>query len=75
MPLWWTTGRGERKRDALSGARRHEREEIEMYKTRNEAQIFFKNVKRLTKGFKLEASSCRDDRGNLVTDAQGVLRL
>ena len=30
---------------------------------------------RLTEGFKRGATSCRDERGNLVTDAQGVLRL
>ena len=44
---------------------RHEREEIEKHK----------NVKRLTEGFKPAASSCRDERSNLVTDAQGMLRL
>ena len=46
-----------------------------MYRSRNDAQKFFKNVKRLTEGFKPGTSSCRDERGNLVTDAQGVLRL
>ena len=34
------------------GAARHEREEIEMYRCRNDAQKIFKNVKRLTEGFK-----------------------
>ena len=49
---------------------RCEREEIEVYRSRNNAQKFFKNVKR-----KPGASSCRAERGNLTTDAQGVLRL
>ena len=44
-------------------------------RSRNNNQTFFKNVKRLTKGFKSGASSRRDERGNLVTDVQGVLRL
>ena len=35
-----------------------EREEIEMFRIRNDAQKFFKKVKRLTKGFKLGASPC-----------------
>ena len=48
---------------------RREREEIEMYRSSNDAQKFFKNVKRLREGFKPGASSCRDKRGNLVTDA------
>ena len=54
---------------------RREREEIEIYRSRNDAQKFIKNVKRLTEGCKPGASSCRDEKGNLVTDAQGVLRL
>ena len=55
--------------------KKREREEIEMYRSRNDAQKFFKNIKRLTEGFKREASSCRDERGNLMTDAQGVQKL
>ena len=54
--------------------KRREREEIEMYSSRNDAQKFFKNVKRLMEGFKPRASHCRDERGNLVTNAQGMLR-
>ena len=50
---------------------RREREAIEM----NGVQTFFLSVKRLTEGFKPGASSCRDERGNLVTDAQEVQRL
>ena len=46
-----------------------------MYRSSNDAQKFFKNVKRLTEGLKHGASSCRYERGNLLTDAQGVLRL
>ena len=34
-----------------------------------------KNFKRLMEGFKPGASFCRDERGNLVTDAQGLQRL
>ena len=54
---------------------RREREEIEMYTSWNDAENFFKNIKRLTKGLKPEASPCRDERVNLVKDTQGVLRL
>ena len=54
---------------------RREREDIEMYRSRNVAQIFFKNVKHLTEGCKPGASSCRNERINLVTDTQGVLWL
>ena len=52
--------------------KRRLREEIEMYRSRNDAQKFFKNVKRLTEGLKHGASSCRYERGNLLTDAQGA---
>ena len=34
-----------------------------------------RNFKRLTADFKHGVSLCWDERGNLVTDAQGVLRL
>ena len=54
---------------------RREREEIEMCRSRNDAQRFCKNVKGLTEGFKPGAFSCRDARGSLVTDAQEVQRL
>ena len=54
---------------------RREREEIDMHRSRNDAQKFFKNLKRLMEGFKPGASTCRNERGNLVTDAPGVLRL
>ena len=37
--------------------------------------MMLKNVKRLTEGFQPVASSCRDERANLVTDAQVMLRL
>ena len=36
---------------------RREREEVEMYRSRSDAQKFFKNVKRLTEGFKPGAAS------------------
>ena len=32
--------------------KKREREEIEMYRSRNDAPKFFKNVRRLTEGFK-----------------------
>ena len=38
-------------------------------------KTIFKNVKRLAEGFKPGASSSKNEIGNLVTDAQGVLRL
>ena len=41
-----------------------------MYRRMYDAQKFFKNVKHLTEGVKFGASSCRDERGYLVTDAQ-----
>ena len=47
---------------------RCDHEEIEMYRSRKDAQKFFKNVKP-------GVSSCRDERGNLVIDVQGVLSL
>ena len=54
---------------------RREREEVEMYRCRNDARKFYQKVERLTEGYKPEASSCKDEHGNLVTDPQGVLRL
>ena len=37
--------------------------------------VRYKNFKRLTEGFKPGASSCRNESGNLVTAAQGLLSL
>ena len=47
---------------------RREREEVEMYRCRNDARNFYQKVKHLTKGYKLGASFCKDEHRNLVTD-------
>ena len=52
---------------------RCERAKIEMYTRRNDAQTFFKNVKRLTESFKPGALPFRVERDNLATDTQRVL--
>ncbi|XP_060665561.1 uncharacterized protein LOC132797804 [Drosophila nasuta] len=54
---------------------RRECESIESSRCRNEARNFYQRVKRLTQGFKTGAVACRDDDGNLVTEAEVVLRL
>ncbi|XP_060665569.1 uncharacterized protein LOC132797813 [Drosophila nasuta] len=54
---------------------RRECESIESSRCRNEARNFYQRVKRLTQGFKSGAVACRDDDGNLVTEAKVVLRL
>ncbi|XP_051858122.1 uncharacterized protein LOC127565084 [Drosophila albomicans] len=52
-----------------------ERRECESSRCRNEARNFYQRVKRLTQGFKTGGVACRDDDGNLVTEAEVVLRL
>ena len=42
---------------------------------RNDAPKFYQKFKRVTEGHKPGASSCKDEKGNLVTNPQGVLRL
>ncbi|XP_060665319.1 uncharacterized protein LOC132797575 [Drosophila nasuta] len=54
---------------------RRECESIESSRCRNEARNFYQRVKRLTQGFKTGAVACRDDDGNLVTEADVVLKL
>ncbi|XP_020806218.1 uncharacterized protein LOC110182509 [Drosophila serrata] len=54
---------------------RRECESIESSRCRNEARNFYQSVKRLTQGFKTGGVACKDDDGNLVTDAEIVLRL
>ncbi|XP_051864351.1 uncharacterized protein LOC127566365 [Drosophila albomicans] len=54
---------------------RRECESIESSRCRNEARNFYQRVKRLTQGLKSGAVACRDDDGNLVTEAEVVLRL
>ena len=49
-------------------------EEMEMHMDRNEARKFFQKIKRLSDGFKTGAKSCKDAHGNMVTDAQGILK-
>ena len=44
---------------------RREREEIEMYRSRNDVRKLYQKVKRLTEGHKPGASSCKDEHGNL----------
>ena len=54
---------------------RREREELEQSRNRNDARKFYQQVKRLTEGFKPGAYTCKDEEGNLVTDAQRVLQI
>ncbi|KPU81866.1 uncharacterized protein Dana_GF27359, partial [Drosophila ananassae] len=54
---------------------RRECESIESSRDRNEARNFYQRVKRLTQGFKTGGVACKDDDGNLITDAEIVLRL
>lgn len=37
------------------------------------ARKFHENIRRLTKGFKTAAYSCRNQGGNLVTDVKDIL--
>nr|XP_043067135.1 uncharacterized protein LOC122321356 [Drosophila bipectinata] len=53
---------------------RRECESTESSRRRNEARNFYQRVKRLTQGLKTGAMACRDDDGNLVTEAEVVLR-
>ena len=48
---------------------------VEIHRSRNDARSFYQQVKRLTEDYKPEASSCKDENGNLVADPRGVLRL
>ena len=65
----------QRRREERRLIRRKKREqenrdgkETEMYRSRNDAWKYLKNVKCLTEGFKPGASFCRDKRGILLTD-------
>ena len=63
--------RREGKRDAFSDARRGSRKRVrvrKMYRCRNDARKSYQKFKRLTEGYKPEASSCKDEHGNLVID-------
>ncbi|XP_043064095.1 uncharacterized protein LOC122320085 [Drosophila ficusphila] len=58
--------------------REHEKREcesIESSRCRNEARNFYQRVKRLTQGFKTGGVACKDNDGNLVTNAEIVLKL
>ena len=61
--------RNKRKRE------RREREEIEMFRSRNDAQKFFKSFNRLKKGFKPGASSCRGLSGDRCARDAKVLEV
>ncbi|XP_070137980.1 uncharacterized protein [Drosophila bipectinata] len=54
---------------------RRECESTESSRRRNKACNFYQRVKRLTQGFKTGAMACRDDDGNLVTEAEVVPNL
>ena len=50
----------EKRRRKKKEHERREREEFEMHRCRNGARKFYQKVKRLTEGYKLGASSCKD---------------
>jgi sorting nexin-29 len=54
---------------------RLECEKLENSRSRNDARDFYRRVKRMTQGYKSGSLACRRDDGNLVTDAETVLRL
>ncbi|XP_043063529.1 uncharacterized protein LOC122319800 [Drosophila ficusphila] len=71
-----------RRRDEKRLFRRKKREQekrecesIESSRCRNEARNFYQRVKRLTQGCKTGGVACKDNDGNLVTDAEIVLKL
>ncbi|XP_051859298.1 uncharacterized protein LOC127565328 [Drosophila albomicans] len=51
------------------------RYEKRLFRRKKKEQESARRVKRLTQGFKSGAVACRDDDGNLVTEAEVVLRL
>ncbi|XP_043065425.1 uncharacterized protein LOC122320881 [Drosophila ficusphila] len=58
--------------------REHEKREcesIESSRCRNETRNFYQRVKRLIQGCKTGGVACKDNDGNLVTDAEIVLKL
>ena len=71
----------EKRRDALEDAGKGSRKGVSMSERKSRCTVvercstIFQNLKRLTEGFKPGASSCGDDRGNLLRDAQRMLRL
>lgn len=54
---------------------RQECEKMESSRSRYDARDFYRRVKRMTQGYKSGSLACRSDDGNLVTDAEMVLRL
>ncbi|XP_058982687.1 uncharacterized protein LOC131804200 [Musca domestica] len=54
---------------------KREREQIEMYRSKNEVRKFYQRVKHQTEGFGAGTSSYRDEEGNLVTETYSVLRI
>ncbi len=52
-----------------------EYEELDKLADRGNARKFYEKMRRLTEGFKTGAYSCRTPKGDLVTDAQSILKL
>ncbi|XP_049316710.1 uncharacterized protein LOC125779404 [Bactrocera dorsalis] len=52
-----------------------EYEQLDKLADRGNARKFYEKMRRLTEGFKTGAYSCRTPQGDLVTDAQSILRL
>ena len=50
-------------------------EKIEMHGSSNDAWKFFQKLKRMSEGFKSEASFCKDQEGNMVTAIKSSLDL
>ena len=50
-------------------------DDIEMQGSRNDAQKIFQKFKRISEGFKSEASFCKNQYGNMVTDIKSSLDL
>ena len=50
-------------------------EEIEIHDSRNDASKFYQKIKRMSEGFKCEASFCKDQDGYMVTDNKSSLEL
>ena len=50
-------------------------EQMEMHGSRNDARKFFQNIKHMSEGFKTEASFCKDQDGNSLTDIKSSLDL
>ncbi|XP_049306667.1 uncharacterized protein LOC125777006 [Bactrocera dorsalis] len=56
-------------------AEMREYEQLNKLADRGNARKFYEKMRRLTEGFKTGAYSCRTPKGDLVTDAQSILKL